>query len=132
MTLQIGCGIVCMVGRLRANGHFKSWRSLCVRTQRARQCSQKVLPVMKLPTPRSTTTLIKGAAILTMDRQLGDIPRGDILVEDGVISAIGPNLDRPGVDEIDATGMIAIPGFVDTHRHLWQSLIRSSLPDATL
>ncbi|WP_279339426.1 amidohydrolase family protein [Sphaerisporangium perillae] len=57
---------------------------------------------------------------------------GDVLVEDGVITAVGPDLPAAdGAEVIDATGRIVMPGFVDTHRHTWQAGIRSAAPDIT-
>ncbi len=56
----------------------------------------------------------------------------DILVEDGVIAAVGPGLDGGEAEIVDATGRIVLPGFVDTHRHVWQSVLRSIAADATL
>jgi len=69
-------------------------------------------------------TLIRGAYLLTMDDALGDLPSGDILIEDGRIAAIGASLSREGATVIDGTGMVAMPGFVDTHWHMWNSLLR--------
>jgi 5-methylthioadenosine/S-adenosylhomocysteine deaminase len=80
----------------------------------------------------SNRTLIKGAIVLTQDDQLGELPNADILVEDDRIAAIGPNLDADGATVIDAAGDIVIPGFVDTHRHTWETSIRTSAPDYTL
>lgn len=80
----------------------------------------------------SAMTLIKRAAVVTMDDGLGDLPCGDILIVDGVIQEIASQIRHPSAEVIDADGMIAIPGFVDTHRHLWEGLIRSGLPDGTL
>ncbi|MEU9866757.1 MULTISPECIES: amidohydrolase family protein [Actinomadura] len=57
----------------------------------------------------------------------------DVLVEDGRIAAVGPDLAAPdGAETMDATGRIVMPGFVDTHRHTWQAGIRAALPDGTL
>lgn len=69
--------------------------------------------------------LVRGAWVLTMDPALGDFPDGDLHVRDGVIVAVGRNLDAPGVAVIDARDMIAMPGFIDTHWHLWNSALRS-------
>lgn len=54
----------------------------------------------------------------------------DVLIKDGVIAAIGAVGDDPEV--IDAEGLVVIPGFVDTHRHLAQSGLRGIGPDMTL
>src|ERR1700678_229195 len=42
----------------------------------------------------------------------------DIAIENGRIAAIGQNLDAPGATELDATGLIVTPGFIDMHVHL--------------
>ncbi len=76
-------------------------------------------------------TLIRGGQVLTMDREIGDLPRGDVLVEDDTIVAVEPEIDTDA-EVIDATGFIVIPGFVDTHRHTWEAAIRGCAPNATL
>jgi 5-methylthioadenosine/S-adenosylhomocysteine deaminase len=67
--------------------------------------------------------LIRGGYVLTMDSG-GDIPGGDVHVRDGEIVAIGAGLDAPGADVIDAAGKIVAPGLVDTHWHMWNTLLR--------
>ncbi|HEX9042395.1 MAG TPA: amidohydrolase family protein [Trebonia sp.] len=67
--------------------------------------------------------LIHGGYVMTMD-PAGDIPGGDVHVCDGVIKAVGRNLDVPGADVVDAAGKIVAPGLVDTHWHLWNTLLR--------
>lgn len=58
------------------------------------------------------------------------VRRADVLVEDGRISAVGPDLVAPdGAEVVDAAGMLVVPGFVDTHRHTWQAGIRATGPD---
>jgi len=76
--------------------------------------------------------LIKNAAIVTVDAELGDIPAGDIHILGDRIAAIGPRLDVPGAEIIDGTGTVATPGFVDGHRHLWEGLLRNALPDGDI
>lgn len=77
--------------------------------------------------------LIKNAWVVTNEDNLGDIRDGSILIEDGVISAVGSNLPMPDDAEvIDGNGMIAIPGFVDAHKHLWQAALRGACGDLTL
>lgn len=75
--------------------------------------------------------IIRQARIITMDPELGDLDRGDIHVVDGRIVAIAPRIDAPGADVIDAGGMIAMPGFVDTHWHMATSLWRGLAHDAS-
>jgi len=73
-------------------------------------------------------TVIRGADIVTMDGALGDLV-GDILIEDGAIKAVGRSVDAEGVEVIDATGMIALPGIIDAHTCLWQTVLRGYVPD---
>jgi 5-methylthioadenosine/S-adenosylhomocysteine deaminase len=76
--------------------------------------------------------LIQGGIVLTQDPQLGELPRADVLIEDDRIAAVGPNLSADGARVIDASGDIVIPGFIDTHRHTWETSIRTCAPDYTL
>jgi 5-methylthioadenosine/S-adenosylhomocysteine deaminase len=83
--------------------------------------------------------LIRNASlVLTMDQSLGEGPLGqlanaDVLIEDDKIKAVGANLPKPpGTSVIEGRGMIVMPGFVDTHDHLWQSLIRGCAADGDL
>ncbi len=78
--------------------------------------------------------LIKGAIVLTLDRQIGDFAAADVLIEGGRIVAVGPNIavDAGSAAMIDAAGCIAVPGFVDTHSHSYEGLLRGSLPKTTI
>lgn len=64
-----------------------------------------------------------------MDNKLGDLIGHDILIEGSLIRAIGPALSVDDADEFDASGMIVIPGLIDTHRHVWQTAIRGVMAD---
>lgn len=77
-------------------------------------------------------TLIKGGCVITLDRELGDFPCADVLIEDGKIRAVGPQLDATDCEVVDASEMIVLPGFVDTHRHVWEAVIRNVGPDWSL
>jgi len=79
----------------------------------------------------STRTLIRGGQILSMDPAVGDLPRGDVLIEDDKIIAVEPEISSEA-EVIEASGFIVIPGFVDTHRHTWEAAIRGCAPNATL
>ncbi|HJP73705.1 MAG TPA: amidohydrolase family protein [Pseudonocardiaceae bacterium] len=76
--------------------------------------------------------LIKNAWVVSVDPTVGEVPDCDILIEDQVIREIKPGLEATGAEVIDATGMVAIPGFIDTHRHTWQALVRGVGCDWTL
>jgi cytosine/adenosine deaminase-related metal-dependent hydrolase len=79
----------------------------------------------------SEKKLIRGGWVLSMDPDVGDLERGDVLIEDDKIAAVGPSLDADA-EVIDATGKIVMPGFVDAHRHTWEAAIRTCAPNATL
>ena len=68
--------------------------------------------------------IIRSGLVVTMDPGLGDIPDGDVRVTGGHIAAVGASLDAPGARELDARGMIVAPGLVDTHWHMWTTLLR--------
>lgn len=80
----------------------------------------------------ATRTLIRGACLLTMDPVLGEVDAGDLLIEGTRIAAVGRSLDVADAMVVDATDMIAIPGFVDTHRHVWQTQLRTVATDWSL
>ena len=80
----------------------------------------------------SQRTVFRNGFVVSMDPDIGEIPNGEVLVEDGVIVDVGPDLVVSDAEEIDATGMIVMPGFVDTHRHTWQTPVRGVLPSCTL
>jgi cytosine/adenosine deaminase-related metal-dependent hydrolase len=73
----------------------------------------------------SEDLVIRSGYVVTMDPALGDLPDGDVLVTGGRIAAVGPGLDAAGARELDARGMIVAPGLVETHWHLWNTLLRS-------
>ncbi|MER8236323.1 amidohydrolase family protein [Streptomyces sp. NPDC094049] len=76
-------------------------------------------------------TLITGGTVITMDPALGDLTRGDVLIEDGRITEVAPHIDAPDAEVIDASERIVMPGFVDNHRHAWQTAFRGAGSDWT-
>jgi 5-methylthioadenosine/S-adenosylhomocysteine deaminase len=67
---------------------------------------------------------IANAYVMTMDGALGDIAGGSVHVRNGEIVAVGKDV-KGGGQKIDGTGMIVMPGLVDTHWHMWNTLFRS-------
>jgi cytosine/adenosine deaminase-related metal-dependent hydrolase len=80
----------------------------------------------------ATRTLIRGGMVLSADPGIGDLPRGDVLIEDTRIAAVGPDLPAADARVVDASRRIVMPGLIDTHRHLWQSSLRQIAADWTL
>lgn len=76
--------------------------------------------------------LIRHATVLSFDPAVGDLEDADVLVEGDRIAAVGRGLQAPGHDVLDATGCFVIPGFVDTHRHMWEGGLRGLLSSSTL
>ena len=76
--------------------------------------------------------IFKGGLVLTLDPQIGDFANADILVEDGVIREVRPGIQASDAVVIEASGRILIPGFVDTHSHSYQGLLRGSLPNGVV
>ena len=80
----------------------------------------------------SESILIKNGAIVTMDAN-NSIVRGDLLIRDGRIAAVGTSEGAANADGvIDASGCAVLPGFVQTHIHLCQTLFRGAADDLSL
>jgi 5-methylthioadenosine/S-adenosylhomocysteine deaminase len=67
-----------------------------------------------------------------MDDAVGEFEQGSVLVEGDRIAEVGPSIDVGDAEVIDARGMVVMPGFVDTHRHTWQTALRAICADWTL
>ncbi len=73
--------------------------------------------------------LIRGGYVLTMDPDVGDIDGADVHVRDGAIIAVGPNLIAPDATVLDASEYLVLPGLVETHWHVWTTMLRSMSGD---
>jgi 5-methylthioadenosine/S-adenosylhomocysteine deaminase len=78
--------------------------------------------------PSRGAFVIRGAYVMTMD-DAGDLAGADVHVADGAILAVGQNLKANGAAVIDGRGMIVLPGLVETHWHMWNTLLRSMSGD---
>ena len=78
---------------------------------------------------RNRRAVLKGGIVLSLDPKVGDFANGDVLIEDGKIREVRPNIEATTSTAaiIDASNRIVIPGFVDTHSHSYQGLLRNSL-----
>jgi cytosine/adenosine deaminase-related metal-dependent hydrolase len=75
----------------------------------------------------SRRILLKGGVVLTMDRQLGDFAKADVLIEDGRIREIRPDIAASDAFVVDASNRVITPGFIDTHSHSYQGILRNIL-----
>ena len=78
------------------------------------------------------TTLIKNGYVISMDEQVGVQESCDILIEDDVIKKIASAIQESADEVIDANGCYVLPGFIDTHRHTWQTQLKTVACDWTL
>jgi 8-oxoguanine deaminase len=76
----------------------------------------------------ATIVLMHADVLVTMDETLREIRDGGMVIRDGVIEAIGPTNELPTVLEatlVDMSGHIVLPGLINTHHHLYQTLTRA-------
>jgi 5-methylthioadenosine/S-adenosylhomocysteine deaminase len=76
--------------------------------------------------------LLKGGCVLTLDPDIGNYRQADVLIEGTKITSIGPRLRVSDAEVIDASDMIVMPGFIDSHRHIWEGILKNIAPDALL
>src|SRR5215831_18380102 len=83
--------------------------------------------------------VIRNGYVMTMEpgtpganSSFGEFIEGDVLVNGTKIQAIGTNLNAGNATEIDASGKVVMPGFIDTHHHQAWTAIRSAIPDSIL
>lgn len=79
--------------------------------------------------PQRGEYLIRGGYVLTMDSKAGDLPDADVHVKNGAIVAVGKALRAPGAAIIEGRGMLVLPGLVETHWHMWNTMLRSMSGD---
>jgi 5-methylthioadenosine/S-adenosylhomocysteine deaminase len=91
----------------------------------------RVTPEPLRQVSRNDRILLKGGMVLTLDRNLGDFETADVLVEGKKIAAVQPNL-KAEAQIIDASNTIVMPGFIDTHHHQYETILRSILADGLL
>lgn len=84
-------------------------------------------PEMQGGLPARGEYLVRGAYVLSMDPDIGHLDLGDVHVRDGKIIAVASDVSAPGAEVIDASGMIVMPGFIDTHWHMWHAIFRNFL-----
>jgi cytosine/adenosine deaminase-related metal-dependent hydrolase len=81
------------------------------------------------------TLLVKNATVLvTMDEARREIPGGGLFIRDNVVELVGPTAALPAAADtvLDLAGHVVLPGLINTHHHLYQSLTRALAQDAGL
>ena len=78
------------------------------------------------------TTLYTSAHVVTMDDAGTEIPDGWLLVEDGLVVAVGGAAPPDAESRVDLGGSLVTPGLVNTHHHLYQTLTRAHATEADL
>jgi 5-methylthioadenosine/S-adenosylhomocysteine deaminase len=73
--------------------------------------------------------LIKGGSVISVDPSIGELRVGDVLIEDDTIVEVAPAIAADDCEILDATGMVVMPGLVDSHRHFWQTGTRADSID---
>jgi 5-methylthioadenosine/S-adenosylhomocysteine deaminase len=81
------------------------------------------------PQDSARKILIKDGYVVTMDSAIGDVKSGDVLIDSGSIVAVGRNLQASGALVVNASSKLVLPGFIDTHRHTWETILRATLAD---
>ncbi len=74
--------------------------------------------------------LLRGGCVLTLGRRTPNFPRADVLIEGDRVAEVGTGLRARDAEVVEAAGAVVMPGFVDTHRHAWTSLLRNLDPVA--
>ena len=88
------------------------------------------------PVPRvrpSLQILVKGGTVLSLDPKVGDFDTADVLIEGETHRRRrAESHRRADAQVIDASHAIVMPGFIDTHRHMWEGSLRNILPNGLL
>ena len=79
--------------------------------------------------PARSNVVIRNAYVMTMEPGQPDLPNGDVHVDNGLIVDVGTGLAAPGAQIIDGRGFIVMPGLIDTHWHMWTTLLRNMSGD---
>ncbi len=73
--------------------------------------------------PQGKRLLLRGGLLVTLEPEYGEFT-GDVLIDDGRIVAVDRSISADGCETVDARDFLVLPGFVEPHRHLWQTPLR--------
>jgi cytosine/adenosine deaminase-related metal-dependent hydrolase len=113
---------------------MKSDRRSFIKTLAAASTLASLPPVAnaQAPGPSGRTarrTLIKGGYVASLDPAVGELRKGDVLIEGSTIAQVGPNLSAADAELVDASSKLVLPGLIDTHRHCWSTSLRTTVAD---
>jgi len=74
----------------------------------------------------------KVRAIVSMDPAIGDLRKGDVLIEQDRIAAVAPSIDAGDAEIVDSSQMLLLPGLINGHLHTWQTGLRGLAADWTV
>jgi cytosine/adenosine deaminase-related metal-dependent hydrolase/ribose/xylose/arabinose/galactoside ABC-type transport system permease subunit len=114
--------------------NYKRARRLVIgsRPARAAEIPQLYASGTDFSTAPTGRTVIRSGIVLSLDPSIGDLSPGDVLIEGDRIVEVAPRIEVAEAETIDASGMIVMPGFIDTHRHIWEGLLRNIGTDVPL
>ena len=90
--------------------------------------SQTLSGCATAPVGAGSRILIRGADVLSMTGPEAEFTSTDVLIENGRIARIGKSLPANGARVLAAENKILMPGMVDGHRHVWQTMLNGLLP----
>ncbi|HUB95009.1 MAG TPA: amidohydrolase family protein [Stellaceae bacterium] len=74
--------------------------------------------------------LLKGGTIVSLDEKVGNLAKGDVLIQGKKIVQIAPTIPAAGAETVDCANMIVVPGLIDCHRHAWEGQLRRINPNS--
>jgi 5-methylthioadenosine/S-adenosylhomocysteine deaminase len=104
-------------------------RIVMTEAQSAEEAASKRLMGQRAVDPKHRM-LLKGGTIVSIDEKIGNLAKGDILIEGKKILGISPTIKADGAEIIDAAGTIIVPGLIDCHRHAWEGQLRRINPNS--
>ena len=81
---------------------------------------------------RKDRVLLKGGIVMSMDSTVGNYTKADVLIEGKKIIAIQPSIRASNVQTVDCTGLIVMPGFINTHHHQYYTAQRAIIADGNI
>ena len=81
---------------------------------------------------RKDRVLLKGGAVMSLDPNVGNYTKADVLIEGKKIIAVQPNIRASNAQTVDCSGMIVMPGFINTHHHQYYTPQRAIIADGNI